>query len=165
MGNVPRLVGKFVDLALRTDVRVVDKTNFPSDFFLVTTLSSTLIGKSIRALSKIELDLGDGHFKSYTPARIDSISGSVRFCFHNHNHKQGTGRLVDVRNVKNLGAVTNIFDPEDGIEFPKDRDMFFAWGSDRRTGIDINTLSSGKSRKGALFSNKRLEEFKKVGIA
>ena len=87
MGNVPRFIGKLTDLALGTEVRVVDKVNLPYDLVLVTFVSPILIGKSIRALSKIELHLGDGHLRSYTPANIDSVSGSVSVCFH--NHKQG----------------------------------------------------------------------------
>jgi len=138
MGKVPSFLGSVVDYALGTELTACDIKDLASDVRQVVFHSSKLIGEKLKPMAKVEIHVGGGCFRSYTPARIDSQKGEMMLLIH--LHRKGVGSLWAEQ--LRIGSKVKAFGPENGVKTDLSATTHICFGDETALGAFVSLRAS-----------------------
>jgi NADPH-dependent ferric siderophore reductase len=145
MSKVAKIVGSVVDSAFGTSFTAVEVADLPSQVRRIVFQSPKLRGEQFRALSKVEIHVGGGNFRSYTPARLDSEEGTMTLLIHLHSKGVGSSWAETLK----PGSTVKGFGPEGSVKANLHASTHVCFGDETTLGAFLSLQSC--LPPGALF--------------
>jgi NADPH-dependent ferric siderophore reductase len=138
MGKVPSFLGSVVDSAFGTELTARQIMDFSSQIRRVVFQSPKLFGERSKPMGKVEIHVGQGHFRSYTPLGLDSGKGEITLLIHLHGNGVGSSWAENLK----VGSKVKVFGPEGSVKTNLQASTHLCFGDETALGAFVSLQSS-----------------------